>query len=402
MFTHKTQPKGEHFLDEITHLSPVLASIHEAVIITDVSGTIRIANAAAELITGYMPDELVGSSVEEKIMFVGKNETSDFSWFWKETEQGDRSIRLPETTLLRQYHGGLVAVEATTTPLYMETGEYVGSVLVLRNMSNETKVRQRQYEFLSFVSHQLRQPFGTIRWGIELIQGEENKLSSEHREMLADLLKLCIRFANFVNGLIDVARFEEGKLRLKREPADLRKIATEAAYELRGLATSHNVNVALFPDTASDVSMNISGDNDRLHDVFQNVLVNAIRYNKPRGKVTVNALEITALDVRTLAKKSERSIGIDEYLYSRDEKGDGKKFLLLTVADTGLGIPKDQQAEIFSNFFRGRNVQEKGLEGTGLGLFIIKAIVEGTGGRIFFTSEENVGTTFYMVFPTSS
>jgi signal transduction histidine kinase len=73
----------------------------------------------------------------------------------------------------------------------------------------------------------------------------------------------------------------------------------------------------------------------------------------------------------------------------------------VSISDTGLGIPEDQQAEMFNNFFRGRNVEQKGITGTGLGLFIIKIIIEGTGGRIFFTSTEGVGTTFYIVLETA-
>ena len=74
-------------------------------------------------------------------------------------------------------------------------------------------------------------------------------------------------------------------------------------------------------------------------------------------------------------------------------------YLLISVADRGVGIPEDQQEEMFNNFFRGRNVEQKGITGTGLGLFVIKIIIEGSGGKIFFISQENVGTTFYIVLP---
>ncbi len=392
---HKTY----QILENLTHLVPVLASIHEAVIVTNTAGVVLLANAAIELITGYMPDELVSKHIEESIRFVGKNQSTDLSWYFRESLTGDRSIKLPEGTSLVQLRGGLLPVDATTTPLYDETGEWIGMVLVIRDIRSEIKVRKRQYEFLSFVSHQLRQPFGTIRWGIELIQTEKNRLSLEHQEMLEDLLKLSIRFTNFVNELVDVARFEEGRLKLKQEEIDLREIAREVGNEVKGLAVSQNISVAVFENTPTEVSMKILGDSARFHDVFQNLLVNAIRYNNPRGSVEIDARYALGAEIRNLAKKTEHSLGIEDFLQNSEVQD---KHLLISVVDTGLGIPEDQQADMFNNFFRGRNVEQKGITGTGLGLFIIKNIIETSGGRIFFTSKENVGTTFYVVLPIPS
>ncbi|TSC62575.1 MAG: multi-sensor signal transduction histidine kinase [Parcubacteria group bacterium Gr01-1014_48] len=394
MTTDTTLTKTD-LLENIANLAPVLASIHESVIVTNTLGEILLANAPTEIITGYMPHELIGKNIEETIRFVGKNQAADFSWYLRESLTGDRSIRLPEGTSLLQLRGGLLPVDATTTPLYGEDGNFAGVVIVVRDIRDEIKVRRRQYEFLSFVSHQLRQPFGTIRWGLELIQQEGDNLTEEHKEMLDDLLKLSVRFANFVNELVDVARFEEGKFKLKQETIDLRKITREVGDELKGLAVSQNISLHLFENTPQGISTTVTGDNNRFHDVFQNLMVNAIRYNNPRGAVTVEAADATPNEIRALAQKSRHSVGIEEYLQATDKEI--KTFLLISISDTGLGIPEDQQADMFNNFFRGRNVEQKGITGTGLGLFIIKIIIEGTSGRIFFTSKENVGTTFYIV-----
>lgn len=383
-------------------LSSILESIHDAVVITDGAGVVSFANHASERLTGLMPAELMGCVVSDKIIFEGKNGSANYDWFWKTMRDGDRAVRLPDDAKIRQFRGETLPVEVSAIPLYGEAGDFEGTVIVMRDTSTEMKVRQRQYEFLSFVSHQLRQPFGTIRWGIELIRSEKEKLSEEHREMLEDLLKLSIRFANFVNNLIDVARFEEGRMRLKKEVVDVRSVVAEVAREVRGLAISQNITLALFEKTPADLLLRVVGDPDRLRDVFQNLLVNAIRYNTPRGLVRVDGGILSAGEVRDVARTSEHSVGIDHYLYGKGGEGEGKKYLLISVADTGLGIPEDQQQDIFNNFFRGRNVQQKGLEGTGLGLFIIKAIIEGSGGRIFFTSKENAGSCFYIVIPPAA
>ena len=163
---------------------------------------------------------------------------------------------------------------------------------------------------------------------------------------------------------------------------------------------SQNITLRIFEKTPADMNTVITADNSRFHDVFQNLLVNAIRYNIPRGSVDVDARCVKSDEIRLLGKKSEHSVGIEEYLHS-SKKGELETYLLLTITDTGLGIPEDQQADMFNNFFRGRNIEQKGITGTGLGLFIIKTIIEGSGGRIFFTSKEGVGTSFYIILPDS-
>jgi two-component system phosphate regulon sensor histidine kinase PhoR/two-component system sensor histidine kinase VicK len=102
--------------------------------------------------------------------------------------------------------------------------------------------------------------------------------------------------------------------------------------------------------------------------VFQNLIANAINYNKPKGEVDI----------------------------SFEEKD---KNVIFTCRDTGVGIPKDEQWKLFSRFYRGTNILKKETSGTGLGLFIVKAIVESSGGKIWFESEEDQGSTFYVSFP---
>lgn len=398
MFPKAAVEKERHPTADIERLSTILASIREAIIITDARGKVTVANPASELITAYLPQALIGRKVQEVLTFTCTK--ADPSWFLREALAGWRAVELPQDCSLLQPRGTSLPVAARATPLYTSDGQYVGIVLVLRDLTDEVRLKHRQYEFLSFVSHQLRHPLGSLLWGLELIQEEKNKLNPPHREILDDLVKVVQQFTGFIGELIDVSRFEEGRVEFKMEPVDVRTIAEDTAKELQGLALSQNVTITLFPDTPRDVSFTITGDRARLRDVFLNLLSNAIRYNHPRGRVTIKA-ELVAWDaIERLAAKAQKATGIAAYL--RDvtaTRGRVERFLLISISDTGMGIPANEQANVFESFFRGSNVTRKGLQGSGLGLVIVRTIIERLAGRIFFESKENVGTTFYLVFP---
>lgn len=388
--------KGIH--KDLERLAPILASIREAVIIAEPDGTVILANPASEFITGYLPQDLVGRKIREVLSFQCRG--ADASRFFTEALAGWQAVELPAGCSLLQPRGKSVPVTATVTPLYSPQGDYAGIILVLRDLSEDVKRKRRQYEFLSFVSHQFRQPLGTLRWGLELVLDGAPNLEPQHRELLSDLHAVTVRFKDFVNDLVEISRLEEGRVELKLETVDLRQVIEAVWQELKAVAESHNVSAELFPGIPPGSTLPISGDKNRLHDIFTNLLSNAILYNRPRGTVKLEARQVSWMSAKELASSRPRAMETSEYLEQFDSRTSPEpQFLLVTVADTGLGIPKEQHTHVFESFFRGNNVVRTGLEGTGLGLAIAKALVERMSGTIFFTSEENVGTTFYLLFP---
>jgi signal transduction histidine kinase len=136
--------------------------------------------------------------------------------------------------------------------------------------------------------------------------------------------------------------------------------------EITPIAVANNVAINLNPD---QIKMPLlPADENKLRQAIINLFSNAIKYNKPRGSVTI------------------------KYKVEPEQ-------IVITIADTGLGIPENQQKRMFEKFFRGDNVTVLQTEGTGLGLYITKAIIEGHGGKIWFESVENKGTTFYISLP---
>ncbi len=399
MVIKKSQKKSDiaWLIKGLGFLEPVFASIRDGVFITTPDGTIMLANPVVEVISGILPADLLGLKIQEAFNF--KSKKVEISKFFKEALQGWSAVELPQEVELLQPQGRSVPIAANATPLYDPKGNYAGVVFVIRDITEEVQRRKEQYEFLSFVSHQFRQPLGALRWGIEVILENPN-LTGEEKETLNDLQKVVLRFKNFINDLIDMTHLNKGTLELKRDSVDIRDVAQSVADELKGIAESQNVRMILFPNAKTDEKFIIPGDRSRLVDVFSNLISNSIFYNQPRGEVRVDAKVVDQKFLEVFAFKKQGSVGLHDYFRKVAEQ-DNKNFLLVSVTDTGLGIPEAEQPKIFESFYRAANVIKKGIAGTGLGLFIVKAIVERSSGKILFESKENLGTTFYIIFPTS-
>lgn len=386
------------FLGEnVKHLEPILASVREAVIITDETGMIVLANPVTEFITGVLPGDLVGKKIQKAITFEC---VASSSWFLSEALSGSRVVKLPDGCSIVKRDGTKTPAMAIGAPLYTPRGESVGVVLTIHDLTEEMRARSREYEFLSYISHQIRQPLALFRWSLEAVLREREKLDPRHEDILRDLYNSSNRFKGFINDLVDISRLQVGKVKFNIEKVNIRDTIDGVLNATKHIAATHNIKLVIFPNAAKGDSFIVDGDRDRFHDVFLNLITNAILYNRPGGSVTVEAEFEERSVVEYLALKSRGSETVPEYFQSMPARENVKKpFLLISISDTGLGIPEEQQEKTFSSFFRGDNVVQKGISGTGLGLFIVKSIIEGLGGRIFFQSKENAGTTFYIIFP---
>lgn len=223
-------------------------------------------------------------------------------------------------------------------------------------------------EFVSVASHQLRTPLSSFKWSLSLLlSGRLGILPKKQLEYL-EILKLNTdRMIKLVSDLLSVSRIEEGKIKIKPQPLQLEELARKEIKVMIPFAESSNVQIKFrFPKGLPPVQ----ADPQLTPIVIQNLLSNAIQYiaNK-KGLVEVE-----------LKKKND-------------------KFMQFLIKDNGVGIPKHQQGQVFQKFFRADNVLKYKTAGTGLGLFISKAIIESCKGKIWFKSKEGVGTTFYFTLP---
>ena len=240
---------------------------------------------------------------------------------------------------------------------------------MIKSLEEMARANKMKTEFVSVASHQLKTPLSEINWEIELLISKNKEgLSAKQFEIVSAIAHSNEKMMRLVNDLLDVARIDQGSLALIYEDVALDKVIDETIIGNLILAESRKVklNVKMDKDLPK-----ICSDKRRVLVVLDNLISNAIKYTKEGGKVEV------------LAQKNKDSI-------------------LISIKDNGVGIPKSQQGNIYQKFFRSDNAIKNQTEGTGLGLYIAKNIVEQSGGKIWFESEENVGTTFWFTLPINS
>ena len=242
----------------------------------------------------------------------------------------------------------------------------------------QRELDQAKNEFLTLASHQLRTPISAISWFSEmLLHGDAGKLAVAQRDHIQQIYASNQRSAAIVDAIIMVSNLQSGTLGVRSETVDVRAVCRKIIQEqLNAQPTTRQLKIS---EEYDPELKNIHGDANLLKTIIRNLLSNAIKYTDDGGKIDVS---IKMKDVRRL--NGERQM------------------LQIRVADTGYGIPKNEQHKIFAKLFRASNIKAKDTDGTGLGLYIVKAILEQIGGEIAFESEENKGSNFTVVMPASS
>jgi signal transduction histidine kinase len=217
-------------------------------------------------------------------------------------------------------------------------------------------------EFVASVSHELRTPLTSIRGYLELIRDDKN-IDEEQKKMLSIVDRNADRLLRLVSDLLFVAQREDAEIVGDISELDLMELAREGVEGAGPQASTAGVTLELHGESAF-----LQGDPSRLSQVIDNLISNAIKFTPAGGQIDVR------VDVRA-------------------------EQVILAVSDTGMGVPKDEQADLFQRFFRTRGANAAAIQGTGLGLSIVKEIVESHGGTIGFTSREGLGTTFTVELP---
>ncbi|HVB20262.1 MAG TPA: HAMP domain-containing sensor histidine kinase [Candidatus Paceibacterota bacterium] len=231
-----------------------------------------------------------------------------------------------------------------------------------REVQQLKELDKRKSEFLSVVTHQLRTPLTGIKWALTMLQqSQSGPLSEVQKKLILSCEEGNERMLSIVNKMLHADRINSGTFELAPVSTDLVALISSVIEEARLAAAERSVGITFTHDAHIPALML---DPEMMRFAFQNLLDNAIKYSPPRRAVLVRA-EVHGTQV------------------------------VCSVADHGIGIPSEQQSYIFSRFFRAKNAISTEPNGNGLGLFIVKSILEKHGGRVWFTSEENKGTTFY-------
>jgi two-component system phosphate regulon sensor histidine kinase PhoR len=295
----------------------------------------------------------------------------------------------------------------------LDTPELRGAVVLIRDVTQLSILERARRDMVANVSHELRTPLASVKLLVETLQSDPPPAIAER--MLNQMAQEVDAVTQLVDELHELSQIESGRVALQLAPTALPPVAQRAIERIRPQAERKLLRVsAEVPDRLPPVLM----DAGRIGQVLLNLLHNAIKFTPSGGCITIRALVFTIAPDLPKTGYIERRIGTG-LINEADERrqhppalsqqgrptlnipqplGLGE-WMLITVADTGVGIPRAELPRIFERFYKVDRARTRNAGGTGLGLAIAKHLVEGHGGRIWANSEEGNGSTFYFVLP---
>lgn len=363
-YIHDSQKKLLAIGDKLKNITKAMG---EGLLVINLDNKVAFFNEAAQKISGLSAGEALNKEYNKVLRFVFENDDRVNDGFIKHVFRYNDVKFDRQSVYLVAKNGDKVPLAVSAAPLRGIKNEVLGCIVVFRDITQEKEVDKAKTEFVSLASHQLKTPLSAINWYAELLSDESSgKLNNDQRDFVKEISGGSQRMVKLVNGLLNVSRIDMGTLSITPEPVDLLAETESVLTELQfGIKAKKLQMVKKFEVGLPKVNLDLN----LIRIVLQNLLSNAVKYSRDGGAVTVEIKKLNAKEV------------------------------YMAVGDNGYGIPKAQQPSIFKKLFRADNVKTLKVEGTGLGLYVAKSVVEAFGGKIGFKSEENKGTTFFFTLP---
>lgn len=369
--------KSDMLANDLEKFKLAVDNTSDQVVITDSDGIVIYGNQTVEKITGYTLEEALGKKAGA--LWKTPMPLEYYKNLWDVIKNKKKSF-IGEIKNKRK-NGELYIASISISPVVNGVGEIIYFVAIERDISKEKEIDKAKTEFVSLASHQLRTPLSSINWYTEmLLSGDAGNINENQKKYLNEVYQGSQRMVGLVNDLLNVSRLDLGTFVISPVLIEIPVMVKSLLLELKSQIDDRKqiVTESYSPDLKGFL-----GDQNLLRMVVQNLLSNAVKYTPAQGRVSV---EVNTPPVGSVVGGKIITTG---------------ESILIRIADSGMGIPKSQQDKIFSKLFRADNAKESETEGTGLGLYIIKSIVDQASGDVWFESEENKGTTFYVTFPVS-
>lgn len=368
---------------EFSHVSgksdAIINAIADGVIALNGQGNIELINPAAQQIVGWGKQDAIGLGYKSVLKLVDKNDNelttaNDPITKVLATNKEEKTNDLGLVT----HSGKKILVSVIVSPVG-QVG--AGVIVVFRDITKEKAEEREQAEFISTASHEMRTPVASIEGYLGLaLNPQTATIDEKAREFIGKAHESAQHLGRLFQDLLDVSKAEDGRLANNPKVVDVVSFTHDIVESLQPKAKEKGLRMLFKPqpetgdDKAGERRLNpvyyANVDNDHLREVLSNLVENAIKYT-PKGDVTVDI-------------------------------GGDSEHVVISVADSGIGIPKEDQVHLFQKFYRVDNSATREIGGTGLGLFLSRRLVEGMNGRIWLESEFQRGSTFFVEIPRVS
>ena len=343
----------------------LVSAIGEGVIVTDEQGNVKFMNAEAEKMLLWTSEDILGKKLVDIVPLMDEKGNSISQENRPTVMALESKSKVAGKYIFEKKDSTKFNVFLTVTP-YLMGEKTLGTIEVFRDITKEEEIEKRKDEFISIAAHQLRTPLGAMRWNLEyLLTDKKIEIPKDIKDILERVYASDLRLITLVGSLLSISRVESGKIELTFASTNLKQLARSVIDELQERINEKKHKLEFSYDETLP-TLNI--DARLVREVYLNLIYNAITYTPEGGKIEVS-----------IAKRDHE--------------------VLNTISDNGIGIAKSEQHRLFEKFFRGERAVKLDTKGTGLGLYLVKIIVESGGGKIWYESEEGKGTTFRFTIP---
>lgn len=339
---------------ERNRLRAILQCMGEGIVVSDPKDQVNLMNPAAEKILDIKPEDTISGDI--------------LSWYPQEVHAVAAQLlnRVKSSTATDTLSEDLRVmignkhVRVNLAPIRDEQDKYLGMVLANQDITKEVEVEQMKADFISMLTHDLKNPLTVIISSSQLIiKGYLGPIDLKTEDQIKAIYRNGQTMLELVNNFLDVSKIEAGRMSIGKHPLSISDLIDNVVQNFQMQATEFGI------DLIKEVSPNlpvITGDPFQMERVLSNLVSNAIKFTSRPGMVIVQAKVVS-------------------------------DHLQVSVSDSGEGIPKEEVSQLFSRYFRTKSAQGK-IKGTGLGLYIVKSIVEAHNGKVEVKSEMGRGTTF--------
>ena len=347
---------------EVDRQTAILESVAEGVIVSNSEDRVVMFNATAEQILGVPRQRILGEGIARLADHVPLVPKGDWRMVAESGAPCETVFELEDRV-----------VHVSAAPVLTPAGDHLGIVAILRDITEETQAERARSEFITAVSRELLTPITAIRGYAEAISsGMVGPVSDSQSRLLSVIRDNALRAVSLTDNLVAVSQIEKGFLKLEYGDIDLRLLVDDVVHSFQRQFEARQLNVSLEID--DDLSQ-VEADPARVRQILDNLVSNAVKFTYPGGHIVIGAKPL------------------------RDGQAEFQAHCAIWVSDTGIGIHPDDLAHIWERFYRPSSPLATEASGLGVGLSIVKSLVEAHGGRAWVESTPGAGSTFTVVLP---